>query len=347
VADISRRKDEHLDIVLTRDVGPRMGGTGFEAIRFEHVALPEIALDDIDLGVTFLNRTMSAPLLISSMTGGPARAEAVNIAIAEAAQHLRLGFGVGSQRVALEGAGDNGLTTRLRAIAPHVPLLANIGGAQLASAEGLALGRRAVDMIGADALIIHLNPLQEAVQAGGDTDWRGVLAGIESLAGRVAVPIVVKEVGAGLSGRMAQRLWNAGVRVLDVAGSGGTSWAAVESERADNAKTRSIGAAFRDWGIPTAIAIRDVRRACPEAVVIASGGIRDGVDVARAIRLGANLTAQAAGVLAAAVAGTDSLVTHLETVIAQLRVACFCTGSANLDALSRAPLLADSTRPNP
>lgn len=341
MADISRRKDEHLDIVLSRDVGSGATSSGLDAIRFEHVALPELALGDVDLGVTFLNRRMSAPLVVSSMTGGPARAEAVNVAIAEAAQHLRLGFGVGSQRVALEGAGDSGLTSRLRRIAPDVPIMANLGGAQLADGRGCDLGRRAVDMIGADALIVHLNPLQEAVQSGGDTNWRGVLAGLEQLTASVGVPVVVKEVGAGISGRVARQLWNAGVTVIDVAGSGGTSWAAVESERARDTQTKAVGAAFRDWGIPTAHAIRSVRQACPAATIIASGGIRDGVDVARAIRLGADFAAQAAGVLKAALGGTGPLVEHLETVIAQLRVACFCTGSATLEDLSRAPLLGD------
>lgn len=339
MGDISRRKDEHIDIVLSRNVGGAAGASGLDCVRFAHVATPEIALADIDLGITFLNRRLAAPLVISSMTGGPARAESVNIAIAEAAQATKVAFGIGSQRIALEGAGAGGLSGRLRQMAPDVPLLANLGGAQIATPGGQDLARRAVEMIGADALIIHLNPLQEAVQAGGDTDWRGVLDGIAAVARDCPVPLIAKEVGAGISGVVAKRLWDAGVRIIDVAGAGGTSWAAVEGERAADPKARAIGAAFRDWGIPTALAITEVRAACPAATVIASGGIRDGLDVARAIRLGADMAAQAAGVLKAALAGTDELAAHLDTVIAQLRVACFCTGSADLAQLSRASLI--------
>ena len=283
MTDGIERKSQHLDIVLRRDVGARGVTNGFEAIRFEHVALPEMALGDIDLSTTFLNRRLGAPLLISSMTGGPERAEAINRAIAEASQHLKIAFGVGSQRVALEGAagasqqggpGRGGLGRNLRDAAPDVPILANIGGAQLAGKGGLDMARLAVDMIGADALIVHLNPLQEIVQPEGDRDWRGILAALEVLQRGSQVPIIVKEVGAGLSGATAKRLWDAGIRIIDVAGAGGTSWAAVEAERSSDARAKEIAAPFRDWGIPTARALIDVRAACPAATVIASGGIK-------------------------------------------------------------------------
>lgn len=336
-----RRKSEHLDIVLNRNVAAHAITTGFEHVRFEHVALPEMALDEVDLSATFLNRPLAAPLLVSSMTGGPERADGINRAIAEAAQHLKLAFAVGSQRVALEGGAESmgGFGRHLRDAAPDVPILANFGAAQLRGWNGPDMVRRAIDMIGADGLIVHVNPLQEAVQAGGDRDWRGLLAAIEILQRSSPVPIIVKEVGAGISGAQARRLWNAGIRIIDVAGAGGTSWAAVEAERAPDVRSKAIAAAFRDWGIPTARALTDVRAACPSATIIASGGIRDGLDAAKAIRMGADLAGMAAVVLDAALAGGAALTERLEIAIEQLRIACFCTGSKDLASLRRARLL--------
>jgi isopentenyl-diphosphate delta-isomerase len=295
-------------------------------------------MDEIDLSLPFLGRRIGAPLLVSSMTGGPARATAINRNLAEACQALRLPLAVGSQRVALEAGEAGGLGAELRRLAPSVPLLANFGAAQLNTGFGPEEARRAVEMIGADALIIHLNPLQEAVQPEGDRDWRGLLGRIEALARDLPVPVVAKEVGAGLSGPVARRLWNAGVRVLDVAGAGGTSWAAVEAERAQSPRQAAVARAFADWGIPTAQAIAAVRAECPEAVVIGSGGIRDGLDVARAIRLGADLVGQASGLLDAATQSAEAVAEQFGTVIAQLRVACFCTGSRDLAELRVAAL---------
>ncbi len=338
------RKSQHLDIVLRRDVGARDTTSGLEAVRFEHCALPEMAIGDVDLSTTFLNRRMAAPLLVSSMTGGPSRAEAINRAIAEASQHLKIAFGVGSQRVALDGGpgelGRGGFGRDLRKAAPDVPILANLGGAQLAAAGGVEMARRAVEMIEADAIIVHLNPLQEIVQPEGDRNWHGVLAALEALQRASPVPVVAKEVGAGISGDVARRLWEAGIRIIDVAGTGGTSWAAVEAERTSDARAKAIAAPFRDWGIPTARAIVDVRAACPGATLIASGGLKDGLDVARAIRIGADLTGFAGGILEAALAGGDVLADRLGIVVEQLRIACFCTGSRTLGELRQARLLA-------
>lgn len=335
---LSDRKNQHLDIVLG-GLGRGAARTGLDAVQFEHVALPELHMDEIDLSLTFLGRPVAAPLLVSSMTGGPARAEAINRHLAEACEALRLPFAVGSQRVALESGEAGGLGAELRRLAPSVPLLANFGAAQLNTGFGAEEARRAVEMIGADALIIHLNPLQEAVQPEGDRDWRGLLPRIEALARALPVPLVAKEVGAGLSGRMAGLLWDAGVRILDVAGAGGTSWAKVEAERARTPRQAAIAQAFADWGIPTARAIAEVRAACPGATVIGSGGIRDGLDVARAIRLGADLVGQASGLLDAATRSPEAVAEHFGTVVDQLRVACFCTGSRDLAALRAAALL--------
>ncbi|EYD76945.1 Isopentenyl-diphosphate delta-isomerase, FMN-dependent [Rubellimicrobium mesophilum DSM 19309] len=334
---LSDRKNQHLDIVLG---GRGRGGarTGLEDIVFAHVALPELHMDEIDLSTAFLGRRIAAPLLVSSMTGGPARAAGINRNLARACAALGLPLAVGSQRVALEAGEAGGLGTELRRLAPDVPLLANFGAAQLNTGFGAEEARRAVEMIGADALIIHLNPLQEAVQPEGDRDWRGLLGRIEALARALPVPVVAKEVGSGISGAVARRLWDAGVGVIDVAGAGGTSWAAVEAERALTPRQAAVARAFADWGLPTARAIEEVRAACPEAVVIGSGGIRDGLDAARAIRLGADLVGQASGLLEAATQSPEAVVEHFETVIAQLRVACFCTGSRDLPTLRRAAL---------
>jgi isopentenyl-diphosphate Delta-isomerase len=337
--ELSQRKDDHLSIVLDRPRASSSALSGWDCIRFEHCALPELDLAQIDVRSSLLGKALRAPLLISSMTGGTQRAEAINRHLSEAAQALGIAMCVGSQRVSLQSRNSQGLTRALRRIAPDIPLLANIGAAQLREAGGLDLARRAVDSLEADGLIVHLNPLQEAVQPEGDRDWRGVLAQIARAASALGVPIIVKEVGSGLSAAVACALVEAGVAVVDVAGAGGTSWAAVEGERAGNAADRAVAMAFADWGIATPASVLAVRQALPSVTLIASGGIRDGVDVARAIRLGADLAGQAAGVLRAATVSTEAVIAHFEVVIRQLAIVCFCTGSADLAALRMAHLL--------
>ncbi|WGM31605.1 type 2 isopentenyl-diphosphate Delta-isomerase [Brevundimonas sp. NIBR11] len=333
---IRDRKDQHLDVVLAGG-GRHARDAGFDAIRFVHEALPDLDHAKIDLGADFLGRRLKAPLLISSMTGGPARAEAINAHLAEAAQTLGIALAVGSQRAALEGVGA-GLDQSLRRRAPDTPILANIGAAQLTRGFGVDEARRAIEMIGADALIVHLNPLQEACQPEGDRDWWGVGAALEALVRRLDAPVVVKETGAGLSGATARRLAEMGVAALDVAGAGGANWGLIEGERATDPADKTHALAFADWGNPTATAIAQVRAVCPDIVLIGSGGVRDGVDAARAIRLGADIVGQAAGVLQAATVSTEAVVAHFQTVIRQLRTVCFCTGSASLQALRTAPL---------
>ncbi|WP_439471413.1 type 2 isopentenyl-diphosphate Delta-isomerase [Brevundimonas sp.] len=338
MTDIVARKDQHLDVILS---GKARHGrdSGLDAVRFVHEALPDLDYGKIDLGADFLGRRLKAPLLISSMTGGPARAEAINARLAEAAQSLGIALAVGSQRAALEAeAGTPGLDMALRLKAPDTPILANIGAAQLTRGVGPDEARRIVDMVAADALIVHLNPLQEACQPEGDRDWWGVGAALEALIRAADFPVVVKETGAGLSAATCKRLAEMGVAALDVAGAGGSNWALVEGERAGAEADKRHAAAFADWGIPTARAIAEARAACPRTLIIGSGGIRDGVDAARAIRLGADMVGQAAGVLDAAMVSTEAVVAHFQTVIRQMRTVCFCTGSANLTALARAPL---------
>ncbi len=336
---LTQRKNDHLDIVLNGAAAGKNSATGFAHWRFEHCALPEINLDDISLQTSLFGKTLNAPLLISSMTGGASRAKDINRHLAQAAQALGLAMGVGSQRVALESHENAGLTRELRQLAPDIPLLANVGAAQIAGPRGQDYARKAVEMIDADALIIHLNPLQEALQHGGDRDWRGVLAAIASTVQALSVPVVVKEVGAGLSVSVARQLAEAGVAMLDVAGAGGTSWAAVEGERAATAQARAVAMAFADWGIPTAESLCALHQALPQVPLIASGGVGDGIDVAKALRLGATLVGQAAGALKSATLSSEAVMAHFQVVIEQLRVACFCTGSTSLSDLRRATLV--------
>jgi len=333
-----RRKEDHIDIVLAGGRVASHVDAGFDQVRFIHCALPELDLDAVDLTTHFLGRALKAPFLISAMTGGPARAEAINAHLAEAAQALGIALGVGSQRIAIENGSASGLGADLRRRAPDIALLANLGAAQLLAKDGQDAARRAVEMIGADALVIHLNPLQEAIQQGGDRDWRCVLDHIGSLCAGLSTPVVVKEVGFGLSGAVARRLADCGVAALDVAGAGGTNWALVEGERGTG-RSRAVAAAFADWGIPTAQAVVEARAACPDIPLIASGGVRHGVDAAKAIRLGADLAGQAAGTLKAAVTSTEAVVEHFSQMTDQLRIVCFATGAADLAALRRAPLV--------
>jgi len=332
------RKDQHLDVVLSGG-GRHALASGFDDWRFVHEALPDLDHAKIDLGADFLGRRLQAPLLISAMTGGPARAEAINARLAEAAQHLGIALAVGSQRAAIEGGATGGLDRSLRDRAPDTPILANIGAAQLTRGFGVEQARRALDMIGADALMVHLNPLQEACQPEGDRDWWGVGAALQALIRDLDAPVIVKETGAGISAVTAQRLIAMGAAGVDVAGAGGANWGLIEGERATDVMDKAHAAAFAAWGIPSARAIAEARNALPEALIIGSGGVRDGVDVAKAVRLGADVVGMASGVIQAATESTEAVVAHFQTVIRQLRTVCFCTNAANMAALKRVPLL--------
>jgi isopentenyl-diphosphate Delta-isomerase len=328
------RKVDHIRIVLNEDVAAKGVSTGFGTYRLPHTAIPELDLAEIDTRMTFVGKSMRAPLLISSMTGGASVAEQINLALAEAAEYLGLAMGVGSQRAAIA---DPRLarTYQVRRVAPHIPLLANIGAVQLNYGYGVEHCRRAVEMIEADALILHLNPLQEAVQPEGNTNFKGLLRQIEQVCKGLEVPVVVKEVGNGIGASDARRLYECGVRVIDVAGAGGTSWSEVERFRQTGDAGRRVAGAFADWGIPTADCIRQVRAALPEVTIIGSGGIRSGVDVAKAIALGADLAGTAKPALADTISerGAEAVIESLECFLRELRVAMLCSGCADLRAL--------------
>lgn len=332
VAPIDRRKSDHLKINLERDVRSALT-TGLENYRFIHEALPELDLNRLDLSLNLFGKTLTFPALISSMTGGTDQAEIVNLRLAEAAQECGVAMGVGSQRAALEHP-EQAKTFQVRRAAPNILLFANLGAVQLNYGYGVDHCRRAVDMIQADALYLHLNPLQEAVQEGGDVNWIGVVQKIEEVCKKLDVPVIVKEVGWGFSERTARILADCGVAAIDAAGAGGTSWSQVEMYRAPDEFSRQLAATFVGWGIPTSEAILNIRRAAPHLPIFASGGLADGLDVAKCIALGASLGGMAGGFLKAAAVSSEKVVEALKLVKRQIAVTMFACGAKSLNDLA-------------
>lgn len=325
-----QRKAEHLRIALGEDVASGVT-SGFERFRFVHQALPECDLDTIDTTQRFLGKTLRLPLLVSSMTGGTDEATVINQRLAEAAQRAGIALGVGSQRSAVEHPAL-AETFRVRDRAPDILLFANIGAIQLNEGYGVDQCRRAVEMIGADALILHLNALQEALQPEGDHRWRGLLARIEAICRLVGVPVVAKEVGWGIAPNIARQLRAVGVAAVDVAGAGGTSWSQVEMHRARG---------------PMAECIAAVAAALPDVPLIASGGVRNGIDLAKALALGAHLGGVALPLLKAAAESTETVCAAIDEIAATLRVAMFGIGAPDLAALRHTPLLIRRDAPLP
>jgi isopentenyl-diphosphate Delta-isomerase len=303
-----------------------------------HSALPEIDLDDVDPSATLFGRTLRAPILISCMTGGTIQARRFNRVLARVAQDQRLAMGLGSGRALLEHP-EVIDTFDVRTLAPDVLLFANLGAVQLNKGYDVDDCRRLVSMLRADALVLHLNPLQEALQPEGDTNFGGLLQKIEVVCKQIDVPVVVKEVGWGIAGDLARALFEVGVSAIDVAGAGGTSWSEVERHRLAEPWRARVAGAFAGWGIPTAQCLREVRAAAPEALLFASGGVRDGMDVAKAIALGADLAGMAGPFLRAAANGFESTVERTREVIEVLRIAMFATGARTLDDLRAASRL--------
>jgi isopentenyl-diphosphate delta-isomerase len=337
VTPIISRKTDHIRINLEEDV--RSGLTsGLERYRFEHQPVPEINLEDVDPSLKLFNHRLAAPVLISSMTGGTDEAARINHTLAEAAQATGIAMGLGSQRAAIEHP-ELAHTFQVRREAPDILLFANLGAIQLNYGYGISECLKAVEMIEADALILHFNPLQEAVQPEGNTRFAGLLEKIEAVCRVLPVPVIAKEVGWGFSEPAARQLVEAGVAAIDVAGAGGTSWSQVEMHRAASPFQAELAAAFIGWGIPTAEAIANVRRAAPEVIIFASGGLRDGIDIAKSIVLGASLGGMASPFLKAAAHSLDATIETIRLVQRQIQVSMFASGVKNLEQLKQIELI--------
>ena len=337
---IEDRKADHIRINLERNVQFPHLTTGLERYRFVHHALPELNLSEINTQVTLFGKTISAPILISSMTGGTELALKLNRNLAEAAQTHKIALGLGSQRAGIRNP-EVAYTYKVRDVAPDVLLFGNLGAVQFNYGYGLDECRRAVEMIGADALILHFNVLQEAVQPEGDTNFAGLLPKVEAVCRMLEVPVIAKEVGWGFSEKNVRDLANAGVSAIDVAGSGGTSWSEVEYHRAPNDFHARVAAAFADWGIPTSEAVCYAVAGAPHLPIFASGGLKDGIDIAKSIALGATLGGLAGAFLKAADVSVEAVDQLIRELNAQLRIAMLCSGAETIADLQRTPLLKD------
>ncbi|MEM2994549.1 MAG: type 2 isopentenyl-diphosphate Delta-isomerase [Candidatus Bathyarchaeia archaeon] len=336
-----RRKVEHIKISLNQNVQARKVTTGFEDIHFVHRALPEVDKQKIDLSTTVFNHKFAAPLIVGAITGGTPEAAKINAVIAEAVEELQLGMGVGSQRAAIEDKKLEKTFAIARKRAPTAFLIANIGGVQLTHGYSLKEARKAIEMIDADALAIHLNPLQEAIQPEGQTNFKGIIEKISEIAEKLEKPIIVKETGAGIAAEEAKKLEVMGVKGIDISGAGGTSFAAVEHYRAKkygNNFQQHLGYAFWDWGISTAASLVEVSQTV-KIPVIASGGIRSGVEMAKALALGASLTSLSQPVLQEAVKGVKETKELLTLLIEELKNAMFLVGADSNKALLEKPLV--------
>lgn len=334
---ISSRKSEHISINLNESVESGLS-SGLDYYHFPHQALPELDLGEIQTGFSLFGKEIAAPLFISSMTGGTDQAELINHNLAAAAQQCGIPMGVGSQRAMLEEP-TLASTYQVRETAPDILLFANLGAVQLNYGLSADDCQRAVDMIEADALILHLNALQEAVMANGNTDFSGLLKKIEEVCKVLPVPVIAKEVGWGISSRAALQLVEAGISAIDVAGAGGTSWTEVEMHRAQSEAQRRVASSFVDWGIPTAESLQIVKETAPEIPVFASGGIRNGVDIAKSVALGAVMAGLAGPFLKAAVNSTEAVVETIQILIREITISMFAAGVRDLDALKQIQLL--------
>jgi len=325
------RKAEHIRLALDRRM--QYEDNFFDRYHFEHVALPEIDFDSIDVSQTFLGTKLSAPLLISCMTGGTEEATRINRNLARAAEETRIAVGVGSQRKALEDSSKIE-SFRVRPFAPRVPILANLGAVQLNYGYGIEDCRQAVRMIDADALVLHVNPLQEAIQPEGQTNFSGLLDKIGQVASELEVPVIVKEVGAGISRDVARELIDRGISIIDTAGLGGTNWARIEAARAQN---DPLGELFAGWGIPTPLAIERLREFA-ELTLIGSGGVRNGVDMAKAIACGADVVGLAYPFLVAADESKEQVVAAVHRIVDELKICMFCLGARTIPELQMAKI---------
>ena len=334
MSNISARKADHLDLCASDAVAFRGKTTLLDDVQLVHDALPELAVGDIDLSTPFVGKTLRAPLVIAAMTGGVDRAEAINRDLAQVAEAHGLAFGFGSMRPLLQHGIADGY--RVRDVAPTAVILGNIGVVQAREASTEQL-RDMVGSTGCDALCVHLNPAMEVVQPEGDDDFRGGLDTIQRLVEDLGIPVIVKETGCGLSRRVGERLVARGVRWVDVSGAGGTSWVAVETLRA-RARTRRLGELYWDWGIPTAASVAQLSGL--GLGIVATGGVRHGLDIARAIALGATAGGMARNLLMAwNEGGQQGAMEAAEELVDEIRLAALLTGCADMAALREAPVV--------
>lgn len=334
---IIRRKSDHIRINLEKDVDSGVT-TGLERYRFVHQALPELNLKDVDTRVSIFSKVLSSPLLISSMTGGTEEAARINLILASAAQETGIAMGLGSLRTAID-LPEQSVSFNVRAVAPDILLFANLGAVQLNYGYSIEECVRAVDMVKADGLILHLNPLQEALQPEGDTDFSMLLPKIEKVCRKLPVPVIIKEVGWGISAHVAHMLIDAGVAAIDVAGAGGTSWSQVEMHRIKDPQKVRIASQFRDWGIPTSDCLKYIHHEMPDVLLFASGGLRNGIDVAKCIALGARLGGMAGPFLKAAAQDVEVTIDFIQEVADTIRISMFACGAENIDQLQMQKLV--------
>ncbi len=338
LARITRnRKTDHIDINLHKDV-QSLTTTGFELFRFVHNPLPELDLDEIETGIDFLGKKLRSPLLISSMTGGTPQASKININLALAAESHGIALALGSGRPGLE-SDEAAKTYGLRKYAPTIPIFANLGAVQLNYGCGVEECKRVVEIAQADALILHFNSLQEALQPEGQTNFKGILNKIGEVCKQMPVPVIAKEVGWGFSAKAARDLVNAGIACIDIAGAGGTSWSEVEKYRNQQSSRVRISSHFRDWGNPTALALEEVCAALPKVPVIASGGLRNGLDIAKSLVLGAGVAGMAGPFIKAAVVSSQAVAEILTEINLELRIVMFAVGARNLKELKKQSLI--------
>ncbi|HEV8289802.1 MAG TPA: type 2 isopentenyl-diphosphate Delta-isomerase [Candidatus Norongarragalinales archaeon] len=332
ISDTEKRKVQHIDIVLNEDIRAHNTTNGLDSIVFDHYALPEIDYAKIDSSVTVFKKKLKAPFLISSMTGGASITEKINKELAAAAEQEGVAMGLGSMRAMIEKP-ELARTYNVRGVAPNILLFGNIGAFQLKKYKTRQIEKACKD-VGADAVFIHLNPLQEAVQPEGDKDWTGVLRAIENFCEESDLPVAVKEVGAGINAEVAEQLERAGVQAIDVAGVGGTSWSAIEQKRKGGVQ----GETFREWGVPTVDALTEVKKAVM-VPVFASGGITNGLEAAKCVRLGATLVGAGFPFIHAQNKdGKQGVVAEIKKWKEELRTAMFLTRSKNLNELAKAKL---------
>ncbi|AIF42305.1 type 2 isopentenyl-diphosphate Delta-isomerase [Virgibacillus sp. SK37] len=329
---INKRKTEHIRLCLTENVEGVDKSTGLEGISFIHNALPEINFDDICLSTSFLNKSIQAPFLVSSMTGGSELAATINQNLAMAAEKRGWAVALGSTRALLESDAHKE-SFQIRKQAPTVPLIANLGAVQLNYGYGAEEAQRIVDMTGADSLVLHFNSLQEAVQDGGDLNFEDLLPKIEKICKTVDVPIGAKEVGFGIDGFVAEKLYNAGIAYIDVAGAGGTSWSQVEKLRSQDPLKKAAAEAFNDWGLPTKDCLVSVKSKLPDIPLVASGGMKTGVDAAKAITIGADVVGYARQLLQAATESTELVERKMQQIELELMMTMFGIGVKTLDEL--------------